>query len=98
MILTKGNSKIVGLQTARAETNITVRDRPPLAATFNLTTVEGGLLGRLDKAGGWSERTLEALRVLLDSMEADALGDFFEVAEAEVPEKTEESKAEPPQF
>jgi hypothetical protein len=94
MKLARSKSKIVGLQTGEFSVSL-IGGSVILRTKFALLTEGGETAGFFEKSGGWSEKTSEALRLLAESLETDAMPHVFEEAQEE---ELEPIVAEPDQI
>jgi hypothetical protein len=93
--LSTAKAKVIGLQLGEAELNVIRPGVPPIRAKFALLDEDATPCGYVEKANGWSEKTMGAMQALVECMEEDALKIVF----MEETKPTEAEKAEePPQF
>lgn len=77
-MITKAKSRIIGVRLGEARIDLINKQSLPLVATFALLRDDELLAGKVDLRLAWSEKTLELLVKLQESMEEDALGQLFE--------------------
>ena len=92
MLTTTGKPRIVGVTLGKAVINLIRPEIPPLTAEFGLVRDDEELAGLVEKRMEWSEKTINAIKVLQEAMEEDMLKALFDVPPA-VPTNPEE----PPQ-
>ena len=95
MKLTTSKCKITGVHFGEAELNLIRGDRPALKVKYALVGEDGTTCGFFEKAGGWSEKALEALRVFTEALEEDCMPALFDKP---TEPSSEEKPAEPQQF
>lgn len=97
MKLTQGKCRITGVQLGEATVSYVQAGPSPLRAKFVLLKDEMDVAGEVVKTSDWSEKTMELIKALSDSMEEDAMASLFDMPEIQPPEDSEIPN-EPQQF
>lgn len=96
MKITEDKCRIQAVMLGEATINFIRPDQVPVRAKFALLAGDDGSpCGFVEKANGWSEKTLTKMRELAESMEEDVLPHIFQVS-GKTPEPS--NPGEPPQF
>ena len=94
-----GTSRIIGIRVGEASIDLIHHADAVIKAEFALIREDGAACGKVTKVQGWSDQTGEALRMLLEAMEADMFSDVFQGPAGPPESETEgEKQNEPKQF
>jgi len=108
MKLTKAQCRVTGVHLGELALNLLPQNQkegghPPILAKLALVRDDGSFCGSYTKVEGFSQKTVDALRTFVDSLEDDVLNNVFVIAETDKDETaavaaTPPPAEEPPQF